>query len=296
MPAAERAAKASAKAAVAAAAAAAEASRKAGLAASAAEAASAPDAAAKRAEAAAAAAALTAATVAAERAVRNVGHAIAGRQLEGESAAAATAALAVDASTKEPPRGLFLFFADALRAHTLRVDRELLDGLFASVPEAGKIRMRIAVDERVQPIGQWWVPWLSAKYGEEAYLEILNDVPACCAPTTQMTTHRYYRPQWRSRIAPLLPSIWTELSEEERAKWVHPPREVIISPTAKLPPYWFWCCFGACAHISLAPAVADAAADFHACSRCGASLLVPSPLVVLAHFALDRLLYFVASS
>lgn len=244
VPAAERAAKAAAKAAVAAAAAAAEGARKAAVAAATAEAAGAPDAAAKRADATAAASASAAATAAAERAVRNVGHAIAGRQLEGESAASAAGALSLDASAKEPPRGLFLFFADALRAHTLRVDRELLDGPFAFVPEAGKIRMRIAVDERVQPIGQWWVPWISARYGEEAYLEILNDVPVCCAPTTQLTTHRYYRPQWRSRIAPLLPSIWTELSEEERAKWVHPPREVVISPTAKRPPYWFWCCFG----------------------------------------------------
>ena len=73
------------------------------------------------------------------------------------------------------------------------------------------------------------MPWYTNDFDEAQYRAAVSSLPECCAINTQLAFHRYNRPQWRSRIAPLLPSIY-----DSRVR----------NPLLKKSPNLLWCCLG----------------------------------------------------
>lgn len=125
-------------------------------------------------------------------------------------------------------RDVFMGFSSRLREHILSAE-EAITPLWREVAPVDRLRVGAAISENTSAIAQWWLPWYSNEFSDEQYLEVLNATPACCSGATQLSLHRYMRPQWRSRVDPLLPSIYDPS---------------VISPTAKEAPHLLWCCFG----------------------------------------------------
>jgi hypothetical protein len=125
-------------------------------------------------------------------------------------------------------RDVFMGFSSRLREHILSAEEAIIP-LWREVAPVDRLRVGAAISDNTSAIAQWWLPWYSNEFSDEQYLEVLNATPACCSGATQLSLHRYLRPQWRSRVDPLLPSIYDAS---------------VISPTAKEAPHLLWCCFG----------------------------------------------------
>ena len=121
-------------------------------------------------------------------------------------------------------REVFTLFSSSVREHYLSFEKE-----GAAAWDGAKRGAAAKIAAATSPISQWWMPWYTNDFDEAQYRAAVSSLPECCAINTQLAFHRYNRPQWRSRIAPLLPSIY-----DSRVR----------NPLLKKSPNFLWCCLG----------------------------------------------------
>jgi hypothetical protein len=127
-------------------------------------------------------------------------------------------------------RELYVTFSSSVREHFIEL--EAAGGAtWEALSAVDKAAAAVAISHLAYPVSQWWMPWYTNNFSEEQYAVTVLSLPVCCSAETQLAFHRYNRPQWRSRIAPLLhitevravaaDALWMSMCFERESLAIH---------------------------------------------------------------------------